>query len=112
MVIQEQVDGLGNFHAPPPLFDGIMLMLIYREYHKFLRKSDKFLRGKVSTNSILATNKAGPWRTFPSTLRVLVNCFVIVDEVGFKQDACSRDRIHGSDARNDHFSMLIMTMEE
>jgi hypothetical protein len=43
LVIQEQVDGLGNFHAPPPLFDGIMLMLIYREYHKFLRKSDKFL---------------------------------------------------------------------
>ena len=49
---------------------------------------------------------------FLPALRVLVNCFVIVDEVGFKQDACSRDRIHGSDARNDHFSMLIMTMEE
>jgi hypothetical protein len=28
VVIQEQVDGLGNFHAPPPVFDGIMLMLI------------------------------------------------------------------------------------
>jgi hypothetical protein len=47
LVIQEQVDGLGNFHAPPPLFDGIMLMLIYREYHKFLRKSAKFLSWQV-----------------------------------------------------------------
>jgi hypothetical protein len=46
LVIQEQVDGLGNFHAPPPVFDGIMLMLIYREYHKFLRKFHKFSIGK------------------------------------------------------------------
>jgi hypothetical protein len=42
VVIQEKVDGLGNFHAPPPVFDGIMLMLIYREYHNFLWKFDKF----------------------------------------------------------------------
>jgi hypothetical protein len=81
---------------------------------KFSKKNlISYGHGKVSTNSILATKKAGPWRTLPSTaLRVLVNSFVIFDEVGFKQDACSRDRIHGSDARNDHFSMLIMTMEE
>jgi hypothetical protein len=43
VVIQEQVDGLGNFHAPPPVFNGIMLMLIYGEYHNILSKSDKFL---------------------------------------------------------------------
>jgi hypothetical protein len=43
VVIQEKVDGLGNFHASPPVFDGIMLMLIYRGYHNFLRKFDKFL---------------------------------------------------------------------
>jgi hypothetical protein len=29
--------------------------------------------GKVSTNSILATKKAGPWGTVLSALRVLVN---------------------------------------
>jgi hypothetical protein len=28
---QKKVDGLENFHTPPPVFDGIMLMLIYRE---------------------------------------------------------------------------------
>ena len=36
MVIQEQVDGLGNFHVPPPVFDGISSVLMYRPYHKFL----------------------------------------------------------------------------
>jgi hypothetical protein len=50
VVIQEKVDGLGNFHAPPPVFDGIMLMLIDREYHNFLRKSDKFLSWQVRWN--------------------------------------------------------------
>jgi hypothetical protein len=43
VIIQKQVDGLGNFHAPPPVFDGIMLMLIYRRYHNFFRKFNKFL---------------------------------------------------------------------
>jgi hypothetical protein len=43
VIIQKQVDGFGNFHAPPPVFDGIMLMLIFRAYHNFLRKFDKFL---------------------------------------------------------------------
>jgi len=43
VVIQEQVDGLGYFHAPPPVFDGIMLMLMNRRYHNFLRNSDEFL---------------------------------------------------------------------
>jgi len=47
LVIQEQVDGLGNFHAPPPVFDGIMLMLIDRGYHNFLSKFDKFLSWQV-----------------------------------------------------------------
>jgi hypothetical protein len=42
VVIQEQVDGLGNFHAPPPVFDGIRLMLIDRGYHKFIKNIDKF----------------------------------------------------------------------
>ena len=32
VIIQKQVDGLGNFHDPPPGFDGIMLMLIYKAY--------------------------------------------------------------------------------
>jgi len=48
--------------------------------------------------------KAGPL--------VIIIDFVIVAGVGFKQDACSRDRILGSDALNDHFTMIIMTMEE
>jgi len=47
VVIQKQVDGLGNFHAPPPVFDSIMLMLIYKRYHNFLRKFDKFLSWQV-----------------------------------------------------------------
>jgi hypothetical protein len=48
LVIQEQVDGLGNFHAPPPLFDGIMLMLIYREYPKYLGYPISFLSWQVN----------------------------------------------------------------
>ena len=43
VVIQKQVDGLGNFHASPPIFDVISLMLIGRTYHNFLSKLDKFL---------------------------------------------------------------------
>jgi hypothetical protein len=43
MVIQEQIDGLGNFHAPPPVFGIISLILIDRGYHNILSKIDKFL---------------------------------------------------------------------
>jgi hypothetical protein len=52
VVIQEKVDGLGNFHAPPPVFDGIMLMLIDRGYHNYLSEFDKFCgHGKQSAPS-------------------------------------------------------------
>jgi hypothetical protein len=58
VVIQKQVDGLGNVHAPPPVFDGIMLMLIYRGYHKFLRKFDKFLSWQVSAHKPISPLQA------------------------------------------------------
>jgi len=45
VIIHEQGEGL--FHAPPQVFDGNSLMLMDREYHNFLRKSDKFLVWKV-----------------------------------------------------------------
>jgi hypothetical protein len=52
VVIQEKVDGLGNFHAPPPVFDSIMLMLIYKGYHNFFRKFDKFLSWQVNQTNL------------------------------------------------------------
>ena len=61
MVIQEKVDGLGNFHAPPPVFDCIMMMLICREYHNFLREFDKFLSWQVIKNSENAKKKSASW---------------------------------------------------
>jgi hypothetical protein len=51
VVIQEQVDGLGNFQAPSPVFDIIRLMLIYRGYHNFIMNFDKFLSRQGSKNS-------------------------------------------------------------
>jgi hypothetical protein len=43
VIIQEQIDGLGNLHAPPPVFDGISEMLIYRENYNFMSNLAKFL---------------------------------------------------------------------
>jgi hypothetical protein len=42
VIIQKQVDGLGNFHDPPPGFDGIMLMLIYKAYIQLFGIFEKF----------------------------------------------------------------------
>ena len=51
VIIQKQVDGLGNFHDPPPGFDGIMLMLIYKAYHNFLSMFDKLQSWRVINTS-------------------------------------------------------------
>jgi hypothetical protein len=51
--------------------------------------------GKLLTNSILATKKQGHGRPcLPPKGSWLID-FRIVDEVGFRQDACYRDRIQG-----------------
>jgi hypothetical protein len=51
MVIQEQIDGLGSLHAPPPVFGIISVILIDRGYHNILRKIDKFLSWQVTRYS-------------------------------------------------------------
>ena len=48
VVIQKQVDRLGNFHDPSPVFDGIMLMLTYKAYHNFLRIFNKLWSWQTS----------------------------------------------------------------
>jgi hypothetical protein len=76
VVIQEKVDGLGNFHAPPPVFDGIMLMLIDREYHNFLRKSDKFLAWQAAIHPFLLLS---PFFLIPDPFP----CLAVVCPCGF-----------------------------
>jgi hypothetical protein len=73
VIIQKQVDGLGNFHAPPPVFDGIMLMLMLH-ITIFSGNPISFCHGKRA--------KLGAWLTSCSVMAWFSPFFV--EGQGFK----------------------------